>query len=99
MLHIRGLARNLIYVSKMADATVNNVFEKCRWKMVRGEMVLMRGVHYRTMYKLLGRTIIDGCNNTIFPERKNEENNVPDVSGGEARMWHQRLGHIGEKGI
>ena len=40
-----------------------------------------------------------GCNNTIVLERKNEKNNVPDVFGGEAMMWHQRLGHIGEKGV
>ena len=59
----------------------------------------MRGVQYGTLYKLLGRTVIDGCNNTIVLESVNEENNVPDVSGGEAMLWHQRLGHIGEKGL
>ena len=51
------------------------------------------------MYKLLGRTVIDGCNNTILPESINEENNVPNVFGGEAMLWHQRLGNIGEKGL
>ena len=60
-------------------------------------MVLMREVQYVTLYKLLGRVVIDGCNNTIVPEIKNEESNVPDVSGGDAMLWHQRLGHIGEK--
>ena len=67
--------------------------------MVQGEMVLMRRVQCGTLYKLLGRTFIDGCNNTIVPESRNEENNVPDVSGEDAMMWHQRLGHIGEKGL
>ena len=44
VLHIPGLARNLIYVSKMADAGVKTVFEKDSCKMIQGAMVLMRGV-------------------------------------------------------
>ena len=47
----------------------------------------------------MGRNVIYGCNNTIVPESKNEEINVPNVSGGDTMLWHQRLGHIGEKGI
>jgi hypothetical protein len=60
------LARNLIYVSKMDDAGVKIVFEKETCKMVRGEMVLMRGVQNGTLYKLLGSTISDGCNSFLF---------------------------------
>ena len=48
---------------------------------------------------MLGKTIIGECNNTIVPESRNEENNVLEVSGGEPMLWHQRLGHIGEKGL
>ena len=59
----------------------------------------MRGVHCGTLYKLLGRTVIDGCNNTIVPESKNEENKVPNISRGDTMLWHQRQGHIGEKGL
>ena len=44
VLHIPGLARNLISVSKMADVGVKTIFEKDRCKMIQGEMVLMRGV-------------------------------------------------------
>jgi hypothetical protein len=33
--------------------------------LVQGEMVLMRGVHNGTLYKLLGRVFNDGCNNSI----------------------------------
>ena len=64
VLHILGLARNLISISKMTDVAVKTVFKKDKHKVVLGAMVLMRGVQYGTMYKLLGRTIIDGCNNT-----------------------------------
>ena len=37
-------------------------------KMVRGSMVLMRGVQYGTLYKLLGKTIIDECNSSVVLE-------------------------------
>ena len=67
--------------------------------MVRRAMVLMRRVQYGTLYKLLGRIVIDGCNNTIVPKSKNEESKVPNVSGGNNMLWHQRLRRIGEKGF
>ena len=57
----------------MSDVGVHTIFEKEKWKMVWGEMVLMRGVWCGTMYKLLWRTVIDECNNSIVPESKNEE--------------------------
>jgi hypothetical protein len=34
VLHIPGLARNLIYVSKMDDAKVKIVFQKEKYRMV-----------------------------------------------------------------
>lgn len=42
--HILALARNLIFVSKLDDAGVKTVFKKDTCKMVRGALVLMRGV-------------------------------------------------------
>ena len=83
----------------MDDTGVQTVFEKDRYKMVRGEMVLMRRVRYGTLYKLLARTFIDGYNNTIVPESKDEESKVPDISSGDTMLWHQKLGHLEEKGF
>ena len=68
VLHIPALARNLIFVRKMDDPSVKIVFEKDAYKMVRGALVLMRGVQIGTLYKLQGSTIIDGCNNSVVPE-------------------------------
>lgn len=42
VLHIPGLARNLVYISKMGDARVQTTFEKDTCKTVRGSLVLMR---------------------------------------------------------
>jgi hypothetical protein len=80
VLHIPKLARSLISVSKLGDAGVKIVFEKDTCKMVRGAMVLMRGVRCGTLYKLLGRTYTNGCNSSVVLEQKNEgdkTNTVP----------------------
>jgi hypothetical protein len=68
VLHIPGLARNLISVSKMDDAGVKTIFEKETSRMVRGAMVLLKGVRFGTLYKLQGSTISDGCNSSIVPD-------------------------------
>ena len=52
VLHIPALARNLISVSKLDDAGVKTVFEKDTCKMVRGALILMRGVRIGTLYRL-----------------------------------------------
>ena len=67
VLHIPGLARNLIFVRKMDDARVKSVFEKETCRMVRGAMVLLQGVRIGTLYKLQGITISSGCNASIVP--------------------------------
>eukprot|EP00253_Pinus_taeda_P031846 PITA_31846 len=88
--------KNLIFVSKLDDASVKGVFEKDSYKMVHGELLLMQGVRIGTLYKLQGSTVIDGCNSSVVPE-SGVENLV--VSREKAMLWHQRLGHIREKGL
>eukprot|EP00253_Pinus_taeda_P010300 PITA_10300 len=96
VLHIPALAKNLVSVSNLDDAGIKTVFENDTCKMVRGALVLMRGVQIGTLYKLQGNTVVDGCNSSMVPEN-GAENIV--VSGEKTMLWHQRLGHIGEKGL
>jgi len=96
VLYIPAMARNLISIRKLDDVGVKIVFEKDTCKMVRGALVLMRGVKIGTLYKLQGSTIIDGCNSSMVSE-SGVENLV--VSREKTMMWHQRLGHIREKGL
>jgi len=56
----------------------------------------MQGVRIGTLYKLQGSTIIEGCNSSVVPE-SGVENLM--VSGERTVLWHQKLGHIGEKGL
>jgi hypothetical protein len=68
VLHILGLEINLISVNKMGDVGVYTMFQKDSCNMVRGEMVLMKGVLIGTLYKLLGNFNLNGCNNIVSPE-------------------------------
>jgi hypothetical protein len=99
VLHIPGLAKNLISIRKMDDVVVKTIFEKEICKMVRGAMVLIKGVQIGTLYKLQGSTIIDGCNSSIVPDIGVEELKTPTVSREMVMLSHQRLGHIREKGL
>jgi hypothetical protein len=83
----------------MDDAGVDIVFGKNSCKMVRGAMVLMRGVRCGTLYKLLGITYTNGCNSFVVLEQTNKEDKTNIIPEKKTMMWHQRLGHIGEKGF
>jgi hypothetical protein len=92
VLHIPGLAKNFIFVRKMDDAGVKIVFEKETCRMVRGAMVLLKGVWIGTLYKLQG----DGCNSSIALDIGDEEEKTPTLSGEKVMLWNQSLGHIRE---
>ena len=68
-------------------------------KMVRGSMVLMRGVRYGTLYKIFRKPIIDECNNSVVLEEGGKDDKTLTTSGGKTMLWHQRMGNIGEKGL
>jgi hypothetical protein len=99
VLHIPGLAKNLICVSKMDDAGVKTMFEKGTCRMVQGAMVLLKEVWVGTLYKLLGSTISNGCNSSVVPEIGDEEGNTPTIFGEKTMLWYQRTCHIKEKGL
>jgi hypothetical protein len=55
VLHIPKLARSPILISKLDDAGVNTLFGNNTCKMVRGEMVLMRGVRVWKSIQVVGK--------------------------------------------
>ena len=72
------------------------MFEKDTCKMVRGALALMRGVRIGALYKLQGSTVIAGCNSSVVLKSGVES---LTVSRENTMLWHQRLGHIGEKDL
>jgi hypothetical protein len=83
----------------MDDAGVKTIFEKETCRMVRGAMALLKGVQFGTLYKMEGSNISDGCNSSIVPYIGVEEEITPTFFGEKVMLWHQRLGHIGEKSL
>jgi hypothetical protein len=61
--------------------------------------VLLKGARFGNLYKMQGHTISDGYNSSIVPDIGVEEERTPTVSRENVMMWHQRLGHIREKGL
>ena len=57
-------------------------------------MVLMQGIRIRNLYKMLGK-IDDGSFNQMVDPKTDDILSCMDNS---TMLWHQRLGHIGEKG-
>jgi hypothetical protein len=68
VLHISDLARNLISISKMSNESMHTLFHKDAWKMVKGAMVLMKGVQIGTLYKFLRNLDSTRCNYIVVPE-------------------------------
>jgi hypothetical protein len=83
----------------MDDARVKTVFEKETCRMVRGARVLLKGVWFGNLYKIQGSTINDGCNNFVFTKIGAEEEKNSTIFEENNMLWHQRLGHIREKGL
>jgi hypothetical protein len=99
VLHIPKLARSLISVSKLDDVGLDIVLGKGTCKMVQGAMVLTRGVRCGTLYNFLGSTYTNECNFYVVPEHRNEGDKTNFVPGKNTMLWHQRVGHTGEKGL
>jgi hypothetical protein len=76
--------------------------------MVKGEMVLMKGVQIINVDKLLGSVDLIGCNITsevnstktrLDSTLSTKTNSIVLRQVNLTMLWHQRMGHIGEKGL
>jgi hypothetical protein len=76
---------------------VHTIFENDTCEMVQGVMVLLRWVKVGNLYNLLGNTITYGCNSIIVPE--NEFDKTYTLFIEKTMVWHETMGHIGEKGL
>ncbi|KAE8703438.1 cytochrome P450 71A9-like [Hibiscus syriacus] len=81
--HIPGLKRNLISVGQLDGEGFSTTFSGCEWKITKGALVIARGKKTSTLY------ITSNLENIIA---------VADADG-KSNLWHQRLGHMSEKGM
>ncbi|GJX02910.1 putative RNA-directed DNA polymerase [Tanacetum coccineum] len=82
--YIPGLKKRLISVGQLDEEGYHVGFRDQQWKVTKGSLVVARGNKRVSLY--LVEVPSDGINATIDDR-------------GNATLWHQRLGHMSEKGI
>ncbi|KAL8144221.1 hypothetical protein V2J09_017253 [Rumex salicifolius] len=82
--HIPDLRKNLISVGQLADGGYTIIFHGDNWKVLKGVMIVVDGKKSGTLYITSG-----GYCSISVVERNNKYPN----------LWHQRLGHMSEKGM
>ncbi|GKA17481.1 retrovirus-related pol polyprotein from transposon TNT 1-94 [Tanacetum coccineum] len=79
-----GLKRRLISIGRLDEEGYHVGFGDQQWKVTKGSLVVARGNKHGSLYMV--EVLSDGINVTIS-------------SRGNAALWHQRLGHMSEKGM
>lgn len=57
VVHILGVAINLLFVSMLNDSRVHVTFDKSGCRMVRGSLVIAKGSQMRTLFRLNASTL------------------------------------------
>ena len=81
--HVPGLRRNLISVGQLDGEGYCTTFSGHEWKISKGALVVARGKKTGTLY------VTSNLENIVA---------VADANG-KSNLWHQRLGHMSEKGM
>ncbi|KAL5826235.1 hypothetical protein ACOSQ4_018032 [Xanthoceras sorbifolium] len=81
--HIPGLKRNLISIGQLDGEGYCTTFSGCEWKITKGALVVARGKKCGTLY------VTSSLENIVAVANSN----------GKSNLWHQRLGHMSEKGM
>ena len=81
--HVPGLRRNLIFVGQLDGEGYCTTFSGHEWKITKGALVIARGKKTGTLY------VTSNLENIVA---------VADADG-KSNLWHQRLGHMSEKGM
>ncbi|XP_072071805.1 uncharacterized mitochondrial protein AtMg00300-like [Arachis hypogaea] len=88
--HIPDLRKNLISIGLLEKNGCKIVAENGVLKVVRGSLVVMKGVRHGNLYSLLGTTVTGELAVRIGGSR--DQTNC-------TRIWHMRLEHMSEKGL
>ena len=88
--HIPDLRKNLISLGLLEKNGCKIIMEDGVLKVVRGSLVVMKGIRHGNLYPLLGITVTGDLAVGIAGNKDQTES---------TRIWHMRLGHMSEKGL
>ena len=81
--YIPGLKKNLISIGQLDSTDYATELEKSSWKIMKGALVVARGIKSRTLYTTAG------CMNMV----------AVGESASNSSLWHNRFGHMSMKEI
>jgi len=87
--HVPELRKNLISLGALDSAGCMYTAQGGAMKISRGALVLMKGQKVGNLYKLIGDTVVGGVAISTPAESSTDD----------TRLWHMRLGHMGERGM
>jgi Fe-S cluster assembly iron-binding protein IscA len=85
--HVPELRKNLIYLGVLDYGGYKCTIQGGVMKVYKGILLVMKAKRIENLYQLEGRTESDHA--TTISENTNDS----------TRLWHQRLGHMSEKGL
>ena len=102
--HVLRLSRNLISVGKLSDDVHIVTFNDKTWKVSKGSLLVAKGVKVRTLYICVGHivpytlivSIKSECLGIVAAVEQGEQIATIDF---DTTLWHNRLGHMSEKGM
>ena len=80
------LKRNLISIGMLDQTGCVIKAEKDVLRVIKGSMVIMKGLKQNGMYVMDGHTVV-------------REASVTDSGGNRSILWHLRMGHMNERGL
>ena len=87
--HVPDLRKNLISLGALDDLGYSYSSKGGIMKITKGTLMVMKGQKVSTLYRLIGNTIVERVAVTTSME----------CSTDDPKLWHMRLGHIGEHGM
>ena len=102
--HVPKLSSNLILAGQLSDEGCVVTFNDKNWKISKGSLVVEKGVKVGTLYLCTGHivpsTLIvseeNECSGKIVAVEQGEQITAVDF---DIALWHNRLGHMSEKGM
>ena len=87
--HILNLRKNLIYLGVLDDLGYSYSTKGGVMKITKGTLLVMKGRKVNQLYRMIENTVVGGAA-VITPTKSSTD---------DTKLWHMRLGHIGERGM